>query len=232
MLDILGSVFGRSKKSTNGSSGSAGTNKDDDFVTIEGSQTLYPTIMLTDQMLKGGDQSLTTNSNGMMSTTVASSTSTSSIQQSSSLLPSPPPLPSMPPNSSSMSNLAQNNNLQSQSSSAPFTQSSSIIGNVHNQRRHHSPLDNVPFTLSSSSSSGRASNGGLPDYDDCFNKIVSIGINLERSQSYYSFTVERTVMNHSWMMITTMMMTMTTTMTTSTQVAKRELIINDLDDKL
>jgi len=49
MLDIFSNVFGKSKKSTNGK----GSSDKDETSSLDKSSNLYPSILLTDQMLKG-----------------------------------------------------------------------------------------------------------------------------------------------------------------------------------
>lgn len=174
MFDILGNVFGRSKKSN--SSGASNGAKDDEITFLPESHTIYPSLILTDQMIKGG-----LNPGATPSTNPPHSASSASLSET---VGSPA---ISGPHSSSDSRIASSSNAIAMN----LMESSS----ARSTPRVTCPLDNVPFQLIPIASAKFG--GSSIDLDEQIGKITSIGLWLHHDQAQYSFETERIVIAHS-----------------------------------
>lgn len=151
MFDLFSNLIGKSKKSNGKSS-----NEKDEFQSPKSDKSannLYPTILLTDQMLKGDS--------GASSFEIINNESTTS----------------------------------SATNRTPFKTNDSVIVSSNNRQKQFSPLDNIPFSINTTNSTGIDNN--LNDLNDCFTFINSVASYLANPSSEYKFTMEKIMItNH------------------------------------
>ena len=143
MLDLFSNVFGKSKKSTNGRPSS----DKDETGSLDKSSNIYPTILLTDQMLKG-----------------ESNLSKFEIVETPSTIAS--------------------------NSRTTFKLDDSVIASSNNRQKTFSPLDNIPFHISST---GEHVDNNLTDLNECFTLLNSVASYLTNPSSEYKFGLEKTM---------------------------------------
>lgn len=141
VLDLLSNVFGKSKKSNGKSSDKDESNASDK------SNNLYPTILLTDQMLKGESDT--------------------------------PPFEIV--------------NIESSSSNkTPFKTNDSVIVSSNSRQKAFSPLDNIPFHITSN---GETHEDSLNDLNECFTLLNSVANCLVNPTYEYKFSTESMIIN-------------------------------------
>lgn len=181
MLDMFG-IFSRGKKSSTSSQAAASsttgaTNADDGSsqASVGYPKPVYPTLMLTDQMLKGDSQSLNP---------AAAAAASASITSPSHQLPH------------TISNLSISSSASMQDmSSAGQLQSSTSMSSLR-QMPVYSPMDNVPFRLQQGGGAASGSNAKLlSDLNSYIDKIQGVSSYLASGNgAEYSFKVEEMVL--------------------------------------
>jgi hypothetical protein len=170
MFDILGSVFGRSKKG--GSSSTTNVSKDEEITFLPDAQTIYPSLILTDQMIKGGLNPTSDAGPTHSASSSALATNQPSDDRQSSLLAKSP-----------------------STSTLPTIMMSSTTPSIRPITRVSCPLDNIPFHLHCNASDP---NEPTNDLERQAGLITSIGLWLHHDQGQYSFATERMVITHAY----------------------------------